>query len=176
MAIDANELTNDDILLRRTLLERLGYVKQLVFSRTKLEFKLLWNKVFQKEDDELSWLLNPYGQSTSRAQATMMTSFNRNTEDSYQYSYDDVSKFMGREKVTIYNRGIVRKGDVSHKKKEEKKSFTDNALEIARYMGMGAYMTSTSLPSPFFPVNDHYLYVDETIYEPQNMYSIGKIW
>lgn len=145
-------------------MERLGYVKQLVFSKTKLEFRLLWNKVFQKEDDELGWLLNPYKQSRTRGNATMMTSFGKNMEDSYQFGYDDVSSSFGREKVTVYNRGLARKGD-TRKRKAEEKSFTDSAIEVARYMGMGAYLTASYFPSPFYPVNDTHIYDESVVNE-----------
>lgn len=104
----------------------------------------------------------------------MMASFNKNVEDSYQYGYDDVSGAFGRERVTIYNRSVARKSD-KKKSNEEKKSFTESALEIARYMGMGVYMTSTSFPSPFMPVNDNNIY-EERFYGPQNVYSMSKIW
>lgn len=158
-------------------MERLGYVKQLVFSRTRLEFRLLWNKVFQKEDEELGWLLNPYRQSSGRdCEATMMSSFNRNTEQGYQqFDFHEASSVYGREKVTIYNRGVSRKAET--RKRREKKSFKDNAIQIARYMGMGVYMTSTSFPSPFFPVNDTNIYhYDETSYASQSVYSLSRIW
>lgn len=159
----------------RTLVERLGYVKQLIFSKTKLEFRLLWNKIFTKEDEELGWLLNPYRQNSGRTDATMMASFNKNAEESYQYGYDQVRGTFGREKVTIYNRGVAKKRDTRRKRKEEKKSLTDTALDIARYMGMGVYMTSTSFPSPFLPVNDINV-CEGTYYGPQNLYSMSKIW
>lgn len=145
--------------LLRGLLERLGYFKQLVFSKTRLEFRLLWNKVFQKEDEELGWLLNPYRQSSGRnCEATMMSSFNKNFEESYQqFDFHEVSGVYGREKVTIYNRGVAKKAN-TRKRHEEKKSFTESAIQLARYMGMGVYMTSTSFPSPFLPVNDTNIY------------------
>lgn len=159
-----------------TLVERLGYVKQLVFSRTKLEFRILWNKIFQKEDEELGWLLNPYQQSANRTEATMMASFNKlGEEDSYQFGYNDVSGVYGRERVTIYNRGVAKKSDTNSRRKEDKKSLTDSALDIARYMGMGVYMTSTSFPSPFLPVNDTNMY-EEDFLGPRNLYSMSKIW
>lgn len=134
-----------------------------MFSRTRLEFRLLWNKLFQKDDEELGWLLNPYRQSTS--DATMMSSFNKNTEDSGGF---------GRESVTIHNLGLTKKGD--SRRKQEKKSFGEGALEVARYMGMGVYMTSTSFPSPFLPINDANIF-DESRYDgPQNVYAMSKIW
>lgn len=106
----------------------------------------------------------------------MMASFNRVGEgDSYQFDYNEVGGVYGRERVTIYNRGVARKGDTTSKRKEEKKSFTDSAFEIARYMGMGVYMTSTSFPSPFLPANDTNMY-DENFYGQQNVYSMSKIW
>lgn len=138
--------------------------------------KLLWNKVFQKEDDELGWLLDPYKQSSSHLDATMMTSFGKNFEASYQCNFDDASTSVGgrAERVTIYTRGILKRGD-TYKKKEETKSMIDNAFQIARYMGMGVYMTSSAFPSPFLPVNDANMY-DETFYGPQNMHTVNKIW
>jgi len=145
-----------------------------VFSRTKLEFRIIWNKIFQKEDEELGWLLSPYRQS-SNGEPTMMTSFNKNVEDGYDYGYDDVSRVFGREKVTIYNRGVARKSDTRRKKREQK-SLGENALQIARYMGMGVYMTSTSFPSPFLPINDTNLYGDEIYYNPKNVYTMSKLW
>lgn len=162
--------------------ERLGYVKQLVFSRTKLEFRLLWNKVFQREDEELGWLLSPY---RSSGNSTMMSQLNRNTDGndystaSYQYGYDDVSGSFGREKVTIYNRSVSKRPNrKGRKQKEEKKTFTENALQYAKYMGMGVYMTSTSFPSPFFPVNDTnlYNYNEPNYYYEKNVYTMSKIW
>lgn len=149
-------------------------MKQLIFSKTRLEFRLLWNKIFQKEDEELGWLLNPYRQAGSKAEATMMSSFNKNDEDSYQYAYDDVSGALGRERVTIYSRSIARKSD-RRRKREDNRTLGDKALEIARYMGMGVYMTSTSFPSPFLPVNDTNLF-DSSVYGVHNTYTMSKIW
>lgn len=133
--------------------------------------------MFQKEDEELGWLLNPYRQSSSRnCEATMMSSFNKNVEESYQqFDFHETSNVYGREKVTIYHRGVAKKAD-TRKRNEEKKTFTENAIQLARYMGMGVYMTSTSFPSPFFPVNDTNIYHDETYYTPQNIYGLSKIW
>lgn len=73
----------------------------------------------------------------------MMTSFNKNIEES----------------VVVYSR----------RRDEPKKSFGESALQVARYMGMGVYMTSTSFPSPFLPVNDACLF-DEAIFYPQSLY------
>lgn len=135
----------------------------------------MWNKVFQREDEELGWLLNPYRQRNGAdPEATMMSSFNKNVDNSYQYGYDDVSSSLGRERVTIYHRGVVKKSDSRRKKKEEK-SFTESALQIARYMGMGVYMTSSSFPSPFMPVNETHIY-DENYCQPQTVYTMSRIW
>lgn len=157
-------------------MQRITYVKQLIFSKTRLEFRLLWNKIFQKEDEELGWLLNPYKQANgSRVDATMMSSFNKNNDDSsYQYGYDDVSGVFGRERVTIYNRGIAKKSD-RRKKREDNRTLGEKALDIARYMGMGVYMTSTAFPSPFLPVNDTNLH-DDSVYGMHNTYRMSKMW
>lgn len=121
----------------RSLVEQFSYLKQLIF-------KTLWNRLFQKEEDELAWLLDPHRAGNHRFEATVMTSFNKNIEES----------------VVLYN----RRRDV-----EPKKSFGESALEVARYMGMGVYMTSTSFPSPFLPVNDACLF-DEAIFDPRGLY------
>ena len=101
-----------------------------------------------------------------------MASFNKNTDNSYQYGYEHVSSALGREKVTIYNRGVAKKSDTRRRRREEKKTLADQALEIARYMGMGVYMTSTSFPSPFMPPNDTTIY--DNTYGPQ--FSMSKVW
>lgn len=152
------------------MIERLNCVKKLVFTRTRLEFRLLWNKIFQKQDEELGWLLNPYKQSKN---ATMMSTFSRNFDGpSYQYDYDKFKDSLGGpEKVTIYNRGIAKKSD--HTDKDDR-SFADKALQIARYMGMGVYMTSSAYPSPLRPIDDEHLY-DENYYGPTNYY-MSRIW
>lgn len=156
-------------------MERLGYVRQLVFSKTRLEFRLLWNKIFQKEDEELGWLLNPYRQAQRQGDATMMSSFNKSDpETSYQYGYDNVGSVLGRERVTIYNRGLTKKTDRSRRRRQDNKTMGDRALEYARYMGMGVYITSTSFPSPFLPVNDCNIY--EENYYSHNSYAMSKVW
>lgn len=159
-------------------MERLNCVRQLVFSRTRLEFRLLWNKIFHKEDEELGWLLNPYKRSQDDYRdATMMETLGRNVDGpSYQYSFDEFRGNFKGEGVTIYNRSVAKKGDRNNKtKKGEKKSFAETALQVARYMGMGVYMTSTAFPSPLMPVDDNHLY-DENYFGPQNIYSMSKIW
>lgn len=111
-----------------------------------------------------------------------MSQFSRNNNNnfdvnsSYQYNYDDVSSSFGREKVTIYNRSITKRGDKKKRKVEAPKSFKDNAMEFARYMGMGVYMTSTAFPSPFLPVNDTNLYNSDATYYERNLYTMSKIW
>lgn len=170
-----------------TLVERLGYVKQLLFSRTKLEFRILWNKIFQKDDEELGWLLNPYRQSsTRRDDATMMAAFSAG--DSYQYNYDDVSGTFGRERVTIHNRGLARRSDARKKRQRDNRTLGEKALQVARYMGMGVYMTTSAFPSPFMPVNDldlydtkSYCYNQESKYQTNaneyyTAYTMSKIW
>ena len=156
-------------------MDRLGYVRQLVFSKTRLEFRLLWNKIFQREDEELGWLLSPY-RSQARQDAHTTAPFGTNIGDSYQYGYDQVQSSLGRERVTLYNRGVAKKSDLRRKRRREpeKKPFGERALEIARYMGMGVYMTSTAFPSPFFPVNETTVY-DETVYGKPN-FSMSKVW
>ena len=105
-----------------------------------------------------------------------MSYFSKNADDSYQYGYDDISSSLGREKCTIYHRGVAKKSDSKRKRRTERRSMTETALEYARYMGMGVYMTSTSFPSPFYPANDSALY-DETFGGgPQNVYTMSKIW
>jgi len=136
---------------------------------------LLWNKIFQKEDEELGWLLNPYRRGGGTTEATMMSSFNKNYEEaSYQYAYEDIRGTLGREKVTIHSRGIAKKSD-RRRKKENNQTMSEKALEIARYMGMGVYMTSSAFPSPFYPVNDTRLN-DEVIYGMHNTYVMSKLW
>lgn len=100
----------------------------------------------------------------------MLASFNKNIGDSYQYEYHNVSSTLGRERVTIYNRGLVKKSDSRRRRKEEKKSIGQSVLEIARCMGMGVYMTSSSFPSPFLPCNDLNMYQDE-----HSAYSLARI-
>lgn len=137
----------------------------------------MWNKIFQKEDEELGWLLNPYRQAQA-ADATMMSSFNKNVDDSYQYDYDDVGSVFGRERVTIHNRGVAKKSDRRRRRRREtNKSLSEKAIQYARYMGMGVYMTSTAFPSPFMPVNDAAIHDETNIYgEQQNIYSMSKLW
>lgn len=119
----------------------------------------------------------------------MMKSFNKNIETAdggYQYNFGDVSSALGREKITIYSRGVARRPDHHRRSKSrrgdgegEKKSLKQSALEIARYMGMGVYMTSTSFPSPFFPVNENHFHQGETFYtspSSQTEYSMSKLW
>lgn len=148
--------------LSRTLIERLNCVKQLVFARTRLEFRLIWNKLFQKEDEELGWLLNPH---KSYDNATPMTTFARNF-DSDSYHYDDAKASL--EGVTIHNQSVTKK---THSKKE-KKSFYDTAIQVARYMGMGVYMTSTAFPSPLRPIPDGHYY-DE--YYDEHYYGLNSV-
>lgn len=158
-------------------MERLSYVRQLFMSKTKLEFRLLWNKIFQKEDEELGWLLNPYRQRNGTNDATMMSSFNKNDcENSYQYSYD--SSTLGRERVTIHNRGVARKSDSRRRKRhrEDSKTFGDKALDYARYMGLGVYITSTSFPSPFAPMNDCAIYGEQNYYYQPSSFPNSKLW
>lgn len=129
-------------------MERLNCVKQLVFARTRLEFRLIWNKIFQKNDDELGWLLNP--------QATQMTSFTRNFDNtSTSYGYDNIQSIT-----------------TTKKSPSNKKSFSDTAIQVARYMGMGVYMTSAAFPSPMPPLNEKYFYEEY----PENIYTINRVW
>lgn len=151
-----------------TLLERLNCVRQLVFSRTRLEARLLWNKIFQKEDEELGWLLNPYKESwTNKDQEsnfTLLTTFSRNTKSNRQDNSHD-GGYQSR-RFALDERPANGK---------EAKTFGEKAIQVARYMGMGVYMTSTAFPSPMVPFNDTNLY-DETVYSPQNVYTMSKIW
>ena len=146
-------------------------------SKTRLEFRLLWNKIFQREDEELGWLLNPYKQGDDKLDATMMSSLHRNFDGdvSYQYNYHDVKSSLGRESVTIHSRGLARKGDSRRKRREDNRSLGEKALDIARYMGMGVYMTSTSFPSPFLPVNDTRIYEDN-YYGHHQTYTMSRLW
>jgi hypothetical protein len=161
----------------RTFLDRLSYVRQLVFSKTKLEFRLLWNKIFQKDDEELGWLLNPYRQN-GRTNATMMSSFSKNDpEASYQCDFDTVRDTFGRERVTIHSRGLAKKSDRRRKRRSATdETLGDKAIKYARYMGMGVYITSTSFPSPFFPVNDCAIYDEKLYYNNHNSYAMSKVW
>lgn len=104
----------------------------------------------------------------------MMAQFNRNDDSSYQYDYDQVGSAFGHERVTIYNRSIAKKSG-KKSRKNENKSLADSALEYARYMGMGVYMTSTAFPSPYLPVSDNTIYED-TFYSQQNMYGKSRLW
>lgn len=103
-----------------------------------------------------------------------MSSFNKNNDDSYQYSYDDVRSSMGRERVTIYHRGVAKKSD-GRRKKKDTKTFYETALEVARYMGEGVYMTSSAFPSPFMPANDTRIF-SEDYCPPQTVYTMSKVW
>lgn len=146
-----------------------------MFSRTKLEFRLIWNKIFQKEDEELGWLLNPYN---SGGDATPMTTFTQNFDGSstYQARYEDVRAGLGREKVTIYSTSISKKTPKNKQNKKDKETYTETAIKIARYMGMGVYMTSTAFPSPFAPFNENHMYDDYYSNPTNNVYSMSKIW
>ena len=105
----------------------------------------------------------------------MLSSFNKSADDSYQYGYDDVSGVFGRERVTIYNRGISKKSDSRRRKRRrDDKTLGEKAIEYARYMGMGVYMTSSSFPSPFYPVNDGAIY--DIMYGNQNYYAMSRLW
>lgn len=135
-----------------SLRDGLGYVKQLVLN---FDFRSFWRRMFRKDEDELSWLLNPH-------EATMMASFNKNVEESYQQG----------EKVTLYRRGVPGSNKKSKRRQDaEKKTYGESAFEIAKYMGMGVYMTTTSFPSPFLPVNDLMHYDDYPQYNFNN-----RIW
>ena len=106
----------------------------------------------------------------------MMSTFSRNADSSsYQYRYDDISGSFNRDGISIYNRTLLKKGDRNNKGKKEKESYTNTAIRIARYMGMGVYMTSTAFPSPLMPLDDNHLY-DENYFGPQNIYTMSKIW
>jgi hypothetical protein len=138
---------------------------------------LLWNKIFQRQDEELGWLLNPYRQN-GQANATMMSSFNKDDpEASYQCDFDTVSGVFGRERVTIHNRGLAKKSDRRRRRRHENdETLSDKALRYARYMGMGVYITSTSFPSPFYPVNDCAIYDENLYYDNHNSYSMSRVW
>lgn len=159
-------------------MERLSCVKQLVFSRTRLEFRLIWNKIFQKEDEEVNWLLNPYKAREDGFEATPMTTFSRNFDSSstYQYGYDDVKSALGRDRVTSFHRGIVKKS-LKQKKKKQPTTYTERAIQIARYMGMGVYMTSTAFPSPMLPFNENHIFNEDNFYTSQHgQYLMTRYW
>lgn len=106
----------------------------------------------------------------------MMSSFNKNVEESsYQYNYDDVSGIFGKERVTIYNRGVARKGDSRRKRKPEKTT-KEKLIQLARDIGMGVTMTSTAFPSPFYPVNDNALYTETIVGDTVHTYTMSRIW
>lgn len=128
-------------------------LKQLIFSKSRAEFRIIWNKIFRTSDDELGWLLNPYNRDINQ-----MTRLKNNGQTTYQHNYSD----LAAGNVTIFNR---RMRQIEHKKtRTMKKKF----LKIARYMGTGAYMTSSAFPSPFLPSND-YSFAD-------NRCELTKIW
>lgn len=162
--------------------EKILAFKELLFSKTRLEFRLIWRRIFQTDDQEVEWLLDP---RRSEHEANLLASFNRNYEDGYQYNYDTVSSHLGRERVTIYNRGVAKKADLK-KQKSTKSTFKESVIRTARDMGMGVQMCSSmtnhlAFPAPYLyaPFASNQQIFDATL-EGRNMYDSSalslKVW
>lgn len=117
-------------------MDRLNQFKQRLVEEVGLTNRNSKSKL-GKRNDELDWLMHSTSNLNGPYEVTMLVSLNSNHEE--------------RNLIDIEQESRKSSKNLSNQQKE-KKSIAQSALQVTRYIGMAAHLTSSSCSSPFAPM------------------------